>query len=72
MTKDEAIKSMRAGNKVTHKYFTDGEWITIKDGSYLFEDGYLCQPEVFWHYKLNAAWEDGWSAIEESPTVQHI
>lgn len=27
MTKDEAIKSMREGNKIKHIYFTDDEWV---------------------------------------------
>lgn len=42
MTKIEAIHSMFKGNKVTHKHFNSDEWMTIKDGKILLEDGVIC------------------------------
>ena len=36
MTKQEAIQAMREGKKVTHRWFSPNEWMTIKAGNVLF------------------------------------
>jgi hypothetical protein len=48
MTKQEAIQAMTAGRKVTHTYFTDNEWVSIKGDVFVFEDGVKCPPWLFW------------------------
>lgn len=67
MTKTDAITEMLKGNKVTHRYFTPEEWVTI-DGKmentnqykYLLEDGVKCSEMEFWKYRFGAEWQDGW------------
>lgn len=61
MTKEEAIKLMELGALLTHKSFSEEEWVTIdSDGSYLFEDGVKCAPEEFWQWRQDESWEIGW------------
>ena len=40
LTKKEAIEAMRRGEKVSHPYFGDDEYITIEGGRILTDDGY--------------------------------
>ena len=62
MTKEEAIKAMKQGQRVTHKYFSPNEWVTInKSGEYLFEDGYTISEQQFWKLRSSNEWETGWS-----------
>lgn len=62
MTKDEVITWMRLGAKCEHKYFSTGEWVTIKeDGeTYLFEDGVECSEEEFWNFRTEPYWDTDW------------
>ena len=60
MTKQEAIKAMREGKKVTHRYFAADEWITIIGGKIFTEDGCSCSQEEFWHYRLTPSFEEDW------------
>ena len=43
MTKEEAIKAMQDGKKVTHRYFSSNEWMSMHDGLIVLEDGGLIQ-----------------------------
>lgn len=61
MNKQEAIEAMEAGNKVTHRYFSRDEWMTMENGKILLEDGVLCIPTKFWQYRTDKSWEDGYS-----------
>lgn len=64
MNKAEAISAMVIdGSKVTHKYFTDDEWMTMKLGRIHFEDGCICEPERFWSTRTDIMWEDDWSIL---------
>ena len=60
MTRAEAIKAMREGKKVTHKYFTPEEWATQKDGMVLLEDGVECSPIEFWAYRRSPMFDNDW------------
>jgi len=51
MNKQEAIEAMKAGKKVTHRYFSSDEWMTIKDGKIETEEGYLHNSIQFWSYR---------------------
>ena len=66
MTKQEAIQSMREGNKLTHYYFSPEEWVTIENGKMLFEDGVRCDISEFWKYRTVSGWNTGWSIIDKS------
>ena len=49
MTKDEAIKLMKSGKKLTHESFTINEWVTDLGNGYVeFEDGCICPESEFW------------------------
>lgn len=48
-----------------HTYFSPWEWITLKDGEFLFEDGYTVDPDLFWKDRQNKEWETGWNYFPE-------
>ena len=62
MTKPEAIAAMNAGQKVTHKFFEDNEWVTIINNQIVSEDGIT--HERFWSYRTSKEWDTGWSIYE--------
>lgn len=62
MTKEEAISQMKAGKKLTHRYFTAEEWVkTDATGMiYILEDGVECSPQEFWQWRTDEAWNSDW------------
>jgi len=60
MTRAEAIKVMREGKKVTHRYFTPEEWVTQQGGQILLEDGVKCSPAEFWRYRQEEIYNNDW------------
>lgn len=60
LSKQEAIKAMQEGKKVTHRYFTPEEYVYMKDGEMFFEDGVSCSSMEFWSLKTDTAWETDW------------
>lgn len=63
MTKQEAIKAMQKGQKVTHRYFTPNEWMTIENGQIVLEDGVRCSPYEFWRWRTDESWNDGYTLL---------
>ncbi len=63
MDKFEATAAMKEGKKVRHRFFSSDEWVTIKDGKYVFEDGVVCSPEEFWRYRNLPQWNDDWEIV---------
>lgn len=61
LTKQEAVDMMRDGVKVAHSGFTPDEWMTMKDGKILFEDGCRCTEWEFWRSRTQDYWDTGWS-----------
>ena len=61
MTRTEAIAEMKKGNKVTHIFFSDNEWMTMEDEKIVTEEGYRHRPYEFWSYRQLESWEDGYS-----------
>lgn len=62
MTKDEALKAMENGEKITHICFSKDEW--MKKGCLSdieFEDGCWCSNEDFWVRRTGEGWQSGWS-----------
>ncbi|MBM7070930.1 hypothetical protein JQC92_02590 [Shewanella sp. 202IG2-18] len=65
MTKDEAIKLMESGEKLTHESFTSNEWVKgLGNGMLQFEDGCLCPSGEFWFTRKDEWWLTGWSIFE--------
>lgn len=61
LTKDEAIKAMREGKRVRHKYFASDEWMALTPtGQYKFEDGNVCPILEFWQYRKGDEWKNNW------------
>jgi len=62
MTKQEAIEAMKAGAKVTHRFFESKEWITMEgDLTIITEEGYAYSAVKFWAFKKSIHWETDWS-----------
>jgi hypothetical protein len=69
ISKDEAIMIMKHGGKVTHEYFSAGEWVTMKNNFTIStEEGYDVPADEFWYYRTNPNFLNGWSILE-FPTV---
>lgn len=68
MNKSEAQAAIESGKKVTHTYFTDGEWVTVdKDNPsyYIYEDGALTEDLSFWAIRTASGWDEGWSIVDD-------
>jgi hypothetical protein len=61
MNKAEAIQAMREGKKVTHRYFSPDEWMTMEGGQIVLEDGVRCSQSFFWADRTATFWDDGYS-----------
>lgn len=61
LTKQEAIAKMLAGEKVSHRYFTDYEYIFMKpnDFNIYSEDG-VNHGDTFWSDRIGNEWETDW------------
>ena len=59
MTRAEAIKAMREGKKVTHKYFSREEWATQDHGLIILEDA-KCSPAEFWKWRQEPMFDNDW------------
>lgn len=64
MTKQEAIKAMRAGKKLTHRHFTPNEFITIKLGRIVDENGYSFNANEFWSFRTAETFDTDWKLFE--------
>lgn len=64
MNKDEAFRAMIHGHKVANVNFTDDEYLHIKGGIILSEDGYDFR-DWFHNPKKGEEWKnDGWSIVK--------
>ena len=61
LSKDEAIALMKQGKKVTHRYFSNDEWITMLGNIIRMEMGQECWSSEFWRDRQGEAWETDWS-----------
>ena len=68
MNKQEAILAMSEGKKVRYKNFFPNEYMSMKDGMMVLEDGVIpavtCTPEEFWKYRTDAKWDDGYELFK--------
>jgi len=65
MNKEEALQFMKDGYKISHDYFQDHEWMTIRDGKILLEDGVKCSVDEFFAYRTSSDWEEDYSFFFE-------
>lgn len=66
MNRSEAMQALREGKKITHVYFTDGEFVYLEEGKVMYEDGASSSVEFFWSIRENELWDKGWKIYEES------
>jgi hypothetical protein len=60
MKKAEALKMMAEGIKITHRYFSPGEWMTNEGNKIRLEDGVICSQNEFWRWRMTKDWDDGY------------
>ena len=59
--KEEAIKLMHQGIKITHRYFDPSEWMLINSKNQIeLEDGVKCSIEEFFRYRNTECWDNGY------------
>ena len=74
MNKIEAIEAMKQGHKVTHEWFSNDEYIYMKNGEIYDENDYKMscigannQLITFWTDRTHSSWiEGGWSIYVEN------
>lgn len=67
MTKQEAIHAMVRGERVMHRFFTPEEWVIMKNGVVVFEDGVRCSLIEFWNDRTGKDWESDWEILSINP-----
>lgn len=73
MNKQEAIQAMEEGKAVTHRLFTDEEWMKkLNRTTYEFEDGVLCPVSEFWAFRSIDEWEEGWDIVEVEDITDEV
>ena len=61
MTKEEAIKKLEEGFRLTHYYFSNYEWMILYNNhSYQFEDDTIIDINRFWKLRQNGGWNINW------------
>lgn len=61
MSKEEAIQALNEGHAVTHRYFSDYEFIRRNGDRLEDENGHLFTDEEFWEYRQIAPFDIDWS-----------
>lgn len=59
MTRQEAYKAMKNGSKITHGYFSEGEYYQLVGNKIIAEDG-INHTAIFWSEDNNNWRETGW------------
>lgn len=59
LTKKQALLFARAGFQISHRYFTDKEYLEYKDEVLVTEEGYKVTDE-FWGLKTGEQWNTDW------------
>lgn len=65
MTKEEAIKNSNETNQaITHRYFSDDEFIICRGCRVIDEKGYMLNSEEFWNARQSKSFDNDWSIYE--------
>ncbi len=64
MDKEGAIQAMKDGLKVTHPYFSEGEYIYMKRGK-LYDHNNTELTSYYWDLRKGRAWQDNWTIVDE-------
>ena len=63
MTKEEAIQAMREGDKVSHYYFSEKEFVEMKNEKIIMPDGEECTPEEFSDSYQEHCYDEDWDIL---------
>lgn len=59
----EAQEALKNGSKITHRFYSDGEWIQMdKKGNLIDQNGHLYDFQSYWKY-LDHNYDIGWYSI---------
>lgn len=72
LTKEEAIKALREGKKLSHRYFDSWEWIRQEGFTMIMEDGASIDTDTFWKDRDSTGFLDGWYIKEETLKPSHF
>ena len=67
MTREDALEMIIGGEKVTHEYFSDDEFIYMKDDDIYTEEGFNMGTvnDEFWIIRKTEMFDDGWSIYKK-------
>lgn len=70
MNKQEAIAAMKRGKTITHRSFTNEEFMKmIDDQTLVFEDGVECDLDEFFGIRADEQWEERYSIYKPRKVV---
>lgn len=61
MSRAEAIESMKKGNKVTHPYFTNDEFIYLDEFHHIIDENGLDLGTISEFFSIRQSMTDNWS-----------
>jgi hypothetical protein len=64
MNKQQAKDALKAGYRLRHPLFFDGEYVRIKKGKLVNDIGLVFGIANFWAEKTHADWDDNWEVFE--------
>lgn len=65
MTWKEAKNAMiEKGEKITHHYFSDNEYMHLTPQGICFEDGVKVDMDLFWRDRKDEIWQHSWSIFK--------
>lgn len=68
MTAEEAVQAMTEGKKVSHRYFSPGEYIYMKQDGFIYTEDDACFNSNgidFWTDRKGSEWQSGYQIYPE-------
>lgn len=65
LTKDQALREMQGGAKIRHHYYTEREFLYMKEGVIYDENNYVMGTPSDHFWQNIQKWADGWETIFE-------
>ena len=65
LTKEQAYQAMKAGRRISHKYFSAGEYIYLKWDNHIWGEDGVCFPDEYWDETTKGShFQTGWKIYE--------
>tara|TARA_R110000772_G_scaffold170547_1_gene282495 strand:+ start:79 stop:300 length:222 start_codon:yes stop_codon:yes gene_type:complete len=64
LTRTEAKEKALAGLKISHRYFSDNEFVQGKNGKLIDENGYILDWFEFWQIRSTPQFAVDWFQVE--------